>query len=92
VEKVIGAHPGVFDVAIIGLPHEKWGEAVTAVVIPQDPDAPPAEEEIVTFCKDKLAGYKRPKSVRFIAQAEMPRTGSGKILHRVLRERYEGTD
>ncbi len=88
VEKVIGAHPGVFDVAIVGLPHEKWGEAVTAVVIPKDPSDPPTEEEIIAFCKGKLAGYKRPKSVLFITQEEMPRTGSGKILHRALRERF----
>ena len=92
VEKVIGAHPGVFDVAIIGLSHEKWGEAVTAVVIPQDPNAPPAEQEIIAFCQGKLAGYKRPKKVRFISREEMPRTGSGKIVHRVLRERYTNVD
>jgi len=90
VEKVIGAHPGVLDVAIIGLSHEKWGEAVMAFVIPKDPDDPPTEEEIITFCKDKMAGYKRPKAVNFISQEEMPRTGSGKILHRALRERYAG--
>jgi acyl-CoA synthetase (AMP-forming)/AMP-acid ligase II len=92
VEKVIGAHPGVFDVAIIGLPHERWGEAVTAVVIPQDPNAPPTEQEIIAFCRNKLAGYKRPKKVRFISREEMPRTGSGKIVHRVLRERYADVD
>jgi acyl-CoA synthetase (AMP-forming)/AMP-acid ligase II len=90
VEKVIGSHPGVFDVAIVGLPHEKWGEAVTAFVIPQDPSDLPTEEEIIKFCRDKMAGYKRPKAVRFISQEEMPRTGSGKILHRALRERYAG--
>ena len=88
VEKVIGAHPGIFDVAIIGLPHEKWGEAVTAVVISENADDPPAEAEIIGLCKDRLAGYKRPKGVYFISQEEMPRTGSGKIKHRVLRERY----
>lgn len=88
VEKVIGAHPDVWDVAVIGLPHEKWGEAVTAVVIPQDPDDPPAEEDIITFCRDKVAGYKRPQAVHLISREEMPRTGSGKILHRALRERY----
>ena len=87
VEKVIGSHPGVFDVAIIGLPHEKWGEAVTAFVIPKDPDDPPTEEEVIAFCRDKMAGYKQPKAVHFISQQEMPRTGSGKILHRALRER-----
>jgi acyl-CoA synthetase (AMP-forming)/AMP-acid ligase II len=88
VEKVIGSHPRVFDVAIVGLPHLKWGEAVTAFVIPQNPADPPTGEEIVAHCRDKMAGYKRPKAVHFIAQGEMPRTGSGKILHRALRERY----
>jgi acyl-CoA synthetase (AMP-forming)/AMP-acid ligase II len=88
VEKVIGAHPGVWDVAIIGLPHEKWGEAVTAIVVPQDPDDPPTEQDIVAFCRDKMAGYKRPQAVHFVSPDEMPRTGSGKILHRALRERY----
>ncbi len=90
VEKVIGSHPGVFDVAIVGLPHGKWGEAVTAFVIPQDPNDPPTEEEIIAFCRDRMTGYKRPKEVRFISRQEMPRTGSGKILHRALRERYAG--
>ena len=87
VEKVIGGHEGVFDVAVVGLPHDKWGEEVTAFVIPQHPDDPPTEEEIIDFCRGKMAGYKRPKAVRFISREEMPRTGSGKILHRVLRER-----
>jgi acyl-CoA synthetase (AMP-forming)/AMP-acid ligase II len=87
VEKVIVSHPEVLDVAIIGLPHEKWGEAVTAFVIPADPQSPLCEDEIIAFCKDKIAGYKRPKAVHFISQEEMPRTGSGKILHRALRSR-----
>jgi acyl-CoA synthetase (AMP-forming)/AMP-acid ligase II len=88
VEKVIGSHPKVLDVAIIGLPDEIWGEAVTAFVIPKDPNDPPDENEIISFCRDKMAGYKRPKEVRLISQEEMPRTGSGKILHRALRQRY----
>jgi acyl-CoA synthetase (AMP-forming)/AMP-acid ligase II len=85
VEKVIGAHPDVLDVAIIGLPDDKWGESVTAVIIPNDPNNPPEEKEIISFCKEKIAAYKRPKEVRFISDEEMPRTGSGKIRHRVLR-------
>jgi acyl-CoA synthetase (AMP-forming)/AMP-acid ligase II len=89
VEKVIGSHPGVFDSAIIGLPDDKWGEAVTAFIIPKNPDNPPAEEEIISFCKGKMAGYKRPKAVRLITEEEMPRTGSGKILHRALRMRFD---
>jgi acyl-CoA synthetase (AMP-forming)/AMP-acid ligase II len=88
VEKAICAHEGVFDVAVVGLPHPKWGEGVTAFVIPKDPSAPPGEEEIMDLCRDKMAAYKRPKAVRFISEAEMPRTGSGKVLHRVLREHY----
>lgn len=90
VEKLIGSHPDVLDVAIIGLPDEKWGEAVTAFIIPKDPNTPPREKEIISFCSDKIAGYKRPKEVRLISQEEMPRTGSGKILHRALRQRHTG--
>lgn len=90
VEKVIGSHHDVLDVAIIGLPDDKWGEIVTAIVIPKDPINPPLEEEISEYCKGKMAGFKRPKSMHFIAQEEMPRTGSGKILHRALRIRYTG--
>jgi acyl-CoA synthetase (AMP-forming)/AMP-acid ligase II len=89
VEKVICTHPGVLDAAVVGLPHEKWGEGVTAFVIPKDAKDPPTETEIIDFCQGKMAGYKRPQSVYLISQAEMPRTGSGKILHRALRERYQ---
>jgi acyl-CoA synthetase (AMP-forming)/AMP-acid ligase II len=90
VEKVIGSHPGVVDVAVVGLPDEKWGEAVTAFVIPRDPDDPPQAEEIISCCRDNLASFKRPKAVHLISEEEMPRTGSGKILHRALRMRYAG--
>jgi acyl-CoA synthetase (AMP-forming)/AMP-acid ligase II len=91
VEKVIGSHPGVFDVAIVGLSHKRWGEGVTAFVVPKDPDNPPTEEEIIACCRGKMAGYKRPQAVYFLSQEEMPRTGSGKVLHRALRERYAGS-
>jgi acyl-CoA synthetase (AMP-forming)/AMP-acid ligase II len=91
VEKVIGSHPGVFDIAIVGLPHERWGEGVTAFVVPKDPANPPTEEEIIACCRGKMAGYKRPQAVYFLSQEEMPRTGSGKVLHRALRERYAGS-
>ena len=90
VEKLICTHPGVLDVAIVGLPHEVWGEAVTAFIVPRDPENPPSEEEVIAFCRGKIAGYKRPKAVHVLAPEEMPRTGSGKVLHRVLRERYWG--
>ncbi len=87
VQEIICTHPDVFDSAIIGLPDEKWGEKVTAVVV-QKKDANIDEKTIINFCRDKMAGYKRPKQVIFIKDEEMPRTATGKILHRVLRERF----
>jgi len=90
VESVVGLHPAVKEVAVIGVPDEKWGESVKAIVTLHNDYQPSNElaDEIVAFCKGKIAGYKRPKSIDFIKEEEMPRTGTGKILHRVLRERY----
>ena len=87
VENILGRYPGVKDIAVIGVPHEKWGEAVHAVIVMHDGEAS-AEKDVLEWCRDKLAGYKRPRSVSFIAEAEMPRTATGKIQHRVLRERF----
>jgi len=87
VEQVVGAHPKVKDVAVIGVPHEKWGEAVHAVVVLHQGQGA-SESDILDWCKDRIAGYKRPKSISFIAEDEMPRTATGKLLHRVLRNRY----
>lgn len=90
VENAVGAHPAVKDVAVIGIPDQKWGEIVTAMVILHEGYRAGVElaGEIIAFCKDRIAGFKRPKSIRFIAEDEMPRTGSGKIQHRILRERF----
>jgi acyl-CoA synthetase (AMP-forming)/AMP-acid ligase II len=90
VENCIGGHPTVKDVAVIGVPDVKWGESVTAVVILHQRHQPSPElaKEIVEYTKGKIAGFKRPKNLKFIAETDMPRTGTGKILHRVLRERY----
>lgn len=87
VQEIICSHPDVFDSAVIGLEHEKWGEQVTAVVVPKE-NAKLDEKTIIGYCRDKIAGYKRPKRVIFIKDEEMPRTATGKILHRVLRERF----
>ena len=90
VENVVGAHPAVKDVAVVGVPDPKWGESVKAVVVLHGgyQASSELEKEIIEFSKGKIAGYKRPKSVDFIKDEEMPRTGTGKILHRVLREKY----
>ncbi len=87
VESLLASHPKIRDVAVIGLPHDKWGESVHAVVILRDGQS--AEEaEILDWCKDKIAGYKRPRSLAFIRDEDMPRTATGKNLHRALRERF----
>ena len=85
VEEVIGGHPCVFDTAVISVPDDKWGEKVVAIVIPK---ADIDEKTLIDYCKDKLASFKRPKQILFIKPDEMPRTPTGKILHRVLRENY----
>ena len=87
VEKVIAGHPAVFDVAVVGLPHPKWTEVVTAAVVLHD-GATATGAEIIAHARERLAGFKCPKQVRFLSPDEMPRTGSGKVLHRVLRERW----
>jgi fatty-acyl-CoA synthase len=89
VESVLGAHPYVKDVAVIGLPHEKWGESVHAVIIARE-GSTVTTQELLDWCKTRMAGYKRPQSVALIRDDEMPRTATGKVLHRVLRERYGG--
>jgi acyl-CoA synthetase (AMP-forming)/AMP-acid ligase II len=86
VESVLGAHPKIKDVAVIGVPHDKWGEAVQAVVVLHD-RAEASEAEILDWCRGRMAGYKRPQCITFVTDADMPRTATGKILHRVLRDR-----
>ncbi|MEW6185101.1 MAG: long-chain fatty acid--CoA ligase, partial [Thermodesulfobacteriota bacterium] len=90
VENVVAGHPGVKDVAVIGVPDPKWGEAIKAVVILHQgyKGTPAMAQEIIEHCQDKIAGYKKPKTIDFIQEEEMPRTGTGKILHRMLREKY----
>ena len=90
VEDCLGGHSAVKDVAVIGVPDDKWGESVTAVIITHQGYEPGPElaKELSEFTKGKIAGFKRPKNIHFVPEDEMPRTGTGKILHRVLRDRY----
>ncbi|MEO8693069.1 MAG: AMP-binding protein [Acidimicrobiales bacterium] len=84
IEAALEQHPGIFDVAVIGVPSEEWGEAVHAVIVPLDPSL--TEADVLRFARDHLAGYKVPKSITFVD--ELPRTGSGKILKRELRSSF----
>jgi len=85
IEAALDLHPDVHDVAVFGIPSEQWGEAVHAVVV-RRPGATLGEKEILAHARAHLAGYKLPRSISFAD--ELPRTGSGKILKRVLREPF----
>jgi acyl-CoA synthetase (AMP-forming)/AMP-acid ligase II len=87
VENVLYMHPKVLEAAVFGVPDEKWGEAVkAAVVLKQNETA--TEAEIIEFCKEYQAAYKAPKSIIFLD--ELPKTGSGKITKKILRDTHSG--
>jgi long-chain acyl-CoA synthetase len=85
VEEVMLMHPSVQEVSVLGVPDELWGEAVKAVVI-LHPEANVTEEELIDFCAERMAGYKKPKSVDFVD--ELPKSAYGKVLKRELRAQY----
>ena len=85
VEQVIWAHPAVQDCAVIGVPHEQWGEAVKAVV-ELKADHSVTAEELIALCKEKIGSVKAPKSIDFIAS--LPRSPVGKVLKKDLRQEY----
>lgn len=87
IEEVIVQHPAVREVAVIGIPDSKWGEAVKAVVS-LVPGKTITEDELITYCQNNIASYKKPKSVDIVE--ELPKNNYGKILKRELREKYWG--
>ena len=82
VEQALCAHPAVLEAAVIGIPDERWGEAVHAAVVLR-PGTTAAADELVAFCRARLGGVARPRSVEFLA--ELPRTTVGKVHKRALR-------
>ncbi len=85
VEDVLTQMPGVQECAIVGIPDERAGEAVKAVVVRQAPaTARPSEADVRAFCEANLTGYKRPKVVEF--RSQLPKTPVGKVLRRALRD------
>lgn len=85
VEEALARHPAVDQVAVIGVPHERWGETVKALVVLR-PGAHATADELTAFARDRLAGYKLPRRIDFVG--DLPRTASGKLLKRELRERF----
>ena len=89
VEAQLGAHPAIKDVAVIGLPDSKWGERVHAVVVLRE-GASLDEAGLLDWGRERMAGYKRPRSCSFVREDEIPRNALGKVLHRVLKQRLAG--
>jgi acyl-CoA synthetase (AMP-forming)/AMP-acid ligase II len=83
VEEVLLLHPGVLEVAVIGIPDRLWGESVMAVIRSR-PGANPTEDELTNLCREHLAGYKKPRFFRFVP--DLPKSGYGKILKRELKD------
>jgi acyl-CoA synthetase (AMP-forming)/AMP-acid ligase II len=86
VEYVLYEHPAVLECAVIGVPDDKWGEAVKAVVVRKPGEEAVAAAELIDFVKERLARYKAPKTIDFVE--ELPKTGSGKIQKRSLKDVY----
>jgi fatty-acyl-CoA synthase len=89
IEDVLYQHPAVLECAVIGIPHEKWGETPLALVVLRSGETP-TEQDMIGFCRDKLAHFKCPSRVDFVAT--LPRTATGKLQKFRLRQQYWGDD
>ncbi|MFF1360123.1 long-chain-fatty-acid--CoA ligase [Streptomyces sp. NPDC058297] len=87
VESALADHPAVSEAAVVGVPHEKWGEAVTAVVVLRRGADAPGEQELIDFTRERIASYKKPHRVHFVEA--LPRNPNGKVLKRELRARLK---
>jgi acyl-CoA synthetase (AMP-forming)/AMP-acid ligase II len=85
IEEVLYRHPAVLETTVIGVPDDHWGESVKALVVLKD-GATATEEELISFCKENLASYKKPRYVEF--RKELPKSPTGKILKRLIRDDY----
>jgi acyl-CoA synthetase (AMP-forming)/AMP-acid ligase II len=85
IERTLATHPAVAEVAVIGVPDDRWGEAPKALVV-NKPAAHVTEEELLTFCAGRMAAYKIPKSVAFVES--LARNAAGKLLKHELRAPY----
>ena len=85
IESVVQSHPGVEEVAVFALPSEEWGQIVAAAVVPKRAGALSAEE-IVDFCKQRLASFKKPEKIVFLS--ELPRNPLGKVLKKDLKQQF----
>jgi acyl-CoA synthetase (AMP-forming)/AMP-acid ligase II len=85
IEAVLGAHPAIREAAVVGVPDERWGEALVAFIASRTTAEIPGTEELIAFCKKSLAGYKVPR--RFERIDELPRNPTGKVLKQELRAR-----
>jgi acyl-CoA synthetase (AMP-forming)/AMP-acid ligase II len=85
VEEIMYAHPAISECAVFGIPHPKWVEAVHAVVALKS-GATTTPEDLMSFCKERIAGYKAPKSIEIVA--EIPKSATGKILKKEMKKKY----
>jgi fatty-acyl-CoA synthase len=87
IEELLFSHPGVAEVAVIGLPDERWGEQVAAVVRPKDPAAPPSPEELRDWCRERISSHKTP--ARWFFTQAYPMTPSGKVQKFALKDQID---